>query len=296
MAKSLRFEIYTSIYAMIYLNQIKNYPAPGRMLSFLVVLILLWLPGLALIYGVMSNTQNMADPRTQNLVTILTMGLLAIEFMILLPWWGRQVYQHPNLFYRYGLVLTRKNGLLWLKGLAIGWCATAALYLTQWLCGWGTWQSPSLPLWQLVLESIPTMIGVGLAEELFFRGWMLDELERDYAPQVALVSNASLFAFAHFLKPIPLMLQSLPQFPGLFLMGVVMIIAKRQHGNLLGIPIGIHGGMIWAFYLVSVGKIFKHSDKVSDWITGIGGNPICGLLGLIFMTGLVIILAKFPKQ
>jgi uncharacterized protein len=281
---------------MLYLDRIKNYPAPVRMLIFLLVLILLWLPGLALIYGVMGSTQNLADPRTQNLVTILTMGLLAVEFMLLLPWWGRQVYQHPNLFSRYGLVLTRKNGLFWLRGLAIGWCATAALYLTQWLCGWITWQSPSLPLVQLVLESIPTAIGVGLAEELFFRGWMLDELEQDYSPQVSLVAAASLFALLHFLKPIPAMLQSLPQFPGLFLMGAVMIVAKRQHGNLLGISIGIHGGMIWAFYLVSVGKIVKYSDKVSDWITGINGNPICGLLGLIFMAGLVVLLSKFPKQ
>jgi uncharacterized protein len=281
---------------MLYLDRIKNYPAPGRMLSFLLVLILLWLPGLALIYGVMGSTQNLADPAAQNLLTILTMGLLTLEFLILLPWWGRRVYQHPNLFYRYGLVLTRRNGLLWLKGIAIGWCATAALYLTQWLFGLITWQSPSLPFWQLILESIPTMIAVGIGEELFFRGWMLDELEQDYSPQVSLVTAASLFALLHFLKPIPAMLQSLPQFPGLFLMGVVMIVAKRQHGNLLGISIGIHGGMIWAFYLVSVGKIVKYSDKVSDWITGINGNPICGLLGLIFMAGLAVLLSKFPKQ
>jgi uncharacterized protein len=281
---------------MIYLDRIKNYPAPGRMLSFLLVLILLWLPGLALIYGVMASTQNLADPPTQNLLTILTMGLLAVEFMILLPWWGQRVYQHPNLLHRYGLLPTRKNGFLWLKGLAIGWCATACLYIVQWLCGWITWQSPSLPLVQLVLESIPTAIGVGLAEELFFRGWMLDELEQDYSPKISLIVAASLFALLHFLKPIPVMLQSLPQFPGLFLMGVVMIVAKRQHDNLLGISIGIHGGMIWAFYLVSVGKIVKYSGNVSDWITGINGNPICGLLGLIFMAGLAVLLSKFPKQ
>lgn len=281
---------------MIYLNYIKNYPAPGRILSFLFVLILLWLPGLSLIYGVISTTQNLADPGTQNLLTILTMGLLAIEFIAFLPWWGRKVYQHPNLLYRYGLVITRKNGLFLLRGIVIGWSVTAGLYITQWLFGWITWQSPSLPFLQLILESIPTAIGVGLAEELFFRGWMLDELERDYSPQAALVADASLFAIAHFLKPIPVMLQSLPQFPGLFLMGAVMVIAKRQHGNLLGISIGIHGGMIWAFYLVSVGKIVKYSDKVSDWVTGINGNPLCGIMGLILMIILAVLLSKYPKQ
>ena len=105
---------------MLNLNQVKNYPAPVRMLSFLLVLILLWLPGLALIYGAIGSTQNLEDPGTKNLLSILTMGLLAIEFIALLPWWGRKVYQHPNLFYRYGLVITRRNGLLLIIALAIG--------------------------------------------------------------------------------------------------------------------------------------------------------------------------------
>ncbi len=281
---------------MLNLNYIKNYPAPGRMLSFLLVLILIWLPGVALIYAVAGSTQNLADPGVQNLLSILTMGLLAIEFMVFLPWWGRKVYQHPNLFYRYGLVITRENGLLLLKGLAIGIPITFSLFITQGICGWLTWQSPSLPLWQLIFEGAATAFGVGLAEELFFRGWMLDELERDAPSQVALIVDASLFALLHFIKPIQVMLQSLPQFPGLFLLGTVLVIAKRQHGNLLGMSIGIHVGMVWAYYIINVGKIVKYSGRVSDWITGINGNPLSGLLGLIFMIALVVVLAKFPRK
>nr|WP_245894046.1 CPBP family intramembrane glutamic endopeptidase [Chamaesiphon polymorphus] len=283
------------IYIMRNLSQIKNYPAPGRMFCFILLLALLWLPGLALIYLVMGSTQNLEDPGTKNLLSILTMGLLAIEFIALLPWWGRKVYEHPNLYARYGLIFTRQNGLLLLKGLAIGAGFAFALFITQGLLGWLTWQSPRLSIWQLALEGSATALGVGLAEELFFRGWMLDELERDYAPKIALIIDAGLFALLHFLKPIPVLIASLPQFPGLFLLGTVVIIAKRHHRNLLGISIGLHAGMVWAYYIVNVGNMVKYSGRVSDWITGINGNPISGLLGLIFLGALAILMSSTSK-
>lgn len=277
---------------MINLSQIKNYPAPVRMISFLLVLLLLWLPGLALIYLVMGKTQNLEDPGIKNLLSILTMGLLAIEFIALLPWWGRKVYQHPNLYARYGLVFTRQNRLLLLKGLAIGSSFAFALFITQGLFGWLTWQSPRLPIPQLILEGSATAMGTALAEELLFRGWMLDELEQDYSPKISLIAGAGLFAALHFLKPIQLMIESFPQFPGLCLLGIVLIIAKRQNRDLLGISIGLHAGMVWAYYIINVGGIVKYSGRVSDWITGINGNPLSGLLGLIFLSILIILMSN----
>lgn len=266
------------------------------MFSFLLVLVLLWLPGLALIYLVMGSTQNLEDPGTKNLLSILTMGLLAIEFIALLPWWGKKVYQHPHLYQRYGLVFTRQNGLLLLKGLAIGAGFAFGLFITQGLLGWLSWQSPRLPLIQLALEGSATALGVGLAEGLFFRGWMLDELERDYPPKIALIADAGLYAALHFLKPIPVILASIPEFPGLYLLGTIVIIAKRQNSNLLGMSIGLHAGMVWAYYIVNVGNMVKYSGRISDWITGINGNPISGLLGLIFLGILAILMLNFnPK-
>jgi uncharacterized protein len=268
---------------MLNFNYIKQSPAPIRMSIFLLVLVVLWLPVAALIYGAISTTQNISDPSAANLLSILTMGLLAIEFIAFLPWWGRQVYQYPNLIYRYGLVFTRKNGLLLLKGLAIGF-TTCLLFLLQGALGWLTWQSPRLPLAQLILEGSLTALGVGLAEELFFRGWMLDELDRDYQPNISLIIDSFIFALAHFIKPIPVMIATLSQFPGLFLLGIMLVIAKRNHQNLLGISIGIHAGMIWLYYIINVGQMVSYSDKVPAWVTGINGNPLSGLLGILFLT------------
>ncbi len=266
------------------------------MFRFLLVLIICWVPGLALIYAIIGTTQNLADPGTKNLLSILTMGLLAIEFIAVLPWWGRKVYNHPNLFYRYGLVVTRRNGLLLLAGIALGLSFTLALFLTQGLLGWLTWQAPRLSIFQLILEGAATSLGVALAEELFFRGWMLDELERDYQPQAALVIDSFLYALLHFLKPMPVLLQSLPEFPGLFLLGTLTIVAKRRNGNLLGMAIGLHAGLVWAYYLVNVGKMVAYTDRVPDWVTGINGNPLSGLHGIMFVLVLIIAISKFSPS
>ncbi len=267
------------------------------MFSFVLVLLLLWVPGLVLCYGGMLLAhQNLADPEIKNTLSILTMGWLAIEFFVILPSWGRKVYNHPNLFYRYGLVVTRRNGSLFVTGLAIGLGFTFALFLSQGFLGWLTWQASSVPLPQLILGGVASSLGVGLAEELFFRGWMLDELDRDYQPLVSLTIDSILYALLHFIKPIALVIQSLPEFPGLFLLGALTIVAKRHNGNLLGMSIGLHAGSILTYYLVNVGKLVKYTDRVPDWITGINGNPISGIHGVVFLTILIVGVAKFSPK
>jgi uncharacterized protein len=275
------------------LSSIKNYAAPARMFSFVLVLLILWVPGLVLSYGgMLLARQNIEDPEIKNTLSILTMGWLAIEFLAILPWWGRKVYNHPNLFYRYGLVFTRRNGSLFIKGLAIGIGFTCALFISQGFFGWLTWQSSGMPLPQLLLGGAASALGVALGEELFFRGWMLDELDRDYQPLVALSIAATLYALLHFIKPIALVIQSLPEFPGLFLLGTLTIVAKRHNGNLLGMSIGLHAGLIWVYYLVNVGKLVKYNDRVPTWITGINGNPISGIHGVIFLAILIVGISK----
>jgi hypothetical protein len=48
----------------------------------------------------------------------------------------------------------------------------------------------------------------------------------------------------------------------------------------LGYAAGLHGGLVWAYYQVDVNNLVLATDAVPPWITGIGGNPLAGLLGL----------------
>jgi uncharacterized protein len=125
---------------------------------------------------------------------------------------------------------------------------------------------------------------------------MLDELDRDYQPLVSLSIDSTLYALLHFIKPIAVVIQSLPEFPGLFLLGALTIVAKRHNGNLLGMSIGLHAGLIWVYYLVNVGKLVKYTDRVPNWITGINGNPISGIHGIIFLAILIVGISKLSPK
>ena len=158
-----------------------NYPAPIRLGIFISVLLLLWLPLAAPIYLLVHD---------QNLVNILTLPLLYGEFVFLVRLWGKYVYQQPKILQQYGLERTRRNGRELSAGIGIGITAVLWLFLIEGWLGWLLWQKPAIFLPQLILEGLVVAVAYGLAEELLFRGWLLDELQRDYRPRVAQRANA----------------------------------------------------------------------------------------------------------
>lgn len=239
-------------------------------------LILIWLPLAIPIYLLFSQ-----DP---NLVTILTMGLLFIEFLLSIQTWGKYIDREANNLGKFGLVWTRKNGIELINGLAIGFCFCLSLFVLEAILGWVEFNTPSFLLVRIVLEGLLSALGIALAEELFFRGWILEELQRDYPQKTTAWIDAAIFAVAHFIKPLTEVLRTLITFPALFLLGLTLVWAKWKHNNRLGISIGLHGGLVWGYYILNVGQLYKYSDRVPEWVTGIDGNPIAGIMGLSFLS------------
>lgn len=258
------------------LKKIRYYPIVARLGLFILALLFLWLPLATPIYLWL-------QPQDPNLTTILTMAILFIVFLFLVKLWGNYIYENRQIFSTYGLVGNRRNLIYLAQGLILGFTLTWFLFLLEFIFGWVKFQAPSLPLSKLVLEGLISAIGIGFAEELFFRGWLLSELERDYQPKISSTINASIFAIAHFLKPLPEIIRTLVTFPALILLGFTLVWAKRSHQNLLGICIGLHSGLVWAYYVLNVGKMLTYTEAVPDWITGIDQNPIAGIMGLSFL-------------
>jgi uncharacterized protein len=256
-------------------------PAPIRLGYFIGILLLLWLPLAAPIYLLVNNS---------NLVSILTMVLLYGLFIILLRLWGKHVYQQPQILRHYGLEFTRQNGVDLIRGLAMGIINILILFGVQGLLGWLVWQQPKVLLIKVILEGLIVALGVGFAEELLFRGWLLDELQRDYSPRVALWTDAIAFATLHFIKPLAVIIQTLPQFPALVLLGLTQVWGKRWRRGRLGFPIGLHGGLVWGYYIINVGKLVKYSGQVPDWVTGVNNNPLQGVMGVFLMSILAFLI------
>jgi hypothetical protein len=255
---------------------IHRYPFWKRLGLFLIILAVLWLPFVGLFHWLLS------DPNT---ISIIVMTILFTEFLVLLRWWGRGVYQWSAPLHRYGLQLTRANGGDLLRGLAIAFLSLWGLFWLEGLLGWLTWNPVSWLTLRFSLEGLAIALGVGLGEELIFRGWLLTELQQDYHPLVCLWSSSLVFAILHYLRPVDVILETLPQFFGLWLLGIVLVWATWQRGR-LGLPIGIHAGLVWGYYIVEVGGLVDYTGQVPAWVTGLNGNPLAGVMGLIFLGGI----------
>jgi uncharacterized protein len=257
-----------------------QYPAHVRIIGFLICLAIAWLPIAAPIYIFIRDDAN--------LVTILTMGLLAIEFFIFLPYWGKVVHKQPKIYEHVGLEFSNKNAFELLQGLAIGLISIELLFLVQTLFGWIEWRQVNSGVLKFIVEAIPTAFGTAIAEELFFRGFLYNELERDYKPNVVLWAVAIIFPVSHFIKPISEIIRTSPQFLGLLLLALICIWAKRSCNGRLGLAIGIHAGLIWIWYIVNVGKLIEYTGTVPVWVTGVNENPLAGIIGLSFLVILAV--------
>jgi uncharacterized protein len=231
------------------------------------LVVILWLPiGLPLLKWIQ-------DPDWQS---ILGLGLAYTLLITVLRGWGKIVNQRSFPLEHYGLHL-KTLPTPWLQGWSRGIAVVLGLYSLQAILGWVTWVAPATNLGRIALEGFGVAIGIGFAEELLFRGWLLSELQQDYGYRSAAIVSSSLFAILHFLKPWEEILRTLPQFPGLLLLGLILAHAKRQH---LGKAMGIHSGLVWGYYVLKVGNLVTPQENLSPWITGIEGNPLAGFLGL----------------
>ena len=122
-------------------------------------------------------------------------------------------------------------------------------------------------------------IAVGFVEELLFRGWLLNELDREYSPAVSLLVSSSIYALVHGIRP---------QLFALIIMGAILVWAKRATRGRLGLSIGVHAGLVWGYYLVNVGQLVEVSNQVPDWVTGIDRNPLAGVVGVLALSAIAV--------
>jgi uncharacterized protein len=266
------------------LEKIAEFSAPLRLIIFLGALSILWLPLALPIYWFLREDSNLAS--------ILTMALLFLELLCCWQFWGRFVYGDRHIYIRYGLARSQKNTREFWQGLAIGFWLCLGLFITEALFGWIEVIHPSASLIRIIIEGWFSAVGIALAEELLFRGWLLDELQRDYGKKTCIWVTAIAYAVAHFLKPVAEIIRTAVTFPALVLLGITLVLAKYKYGDRLGISIGIHAGLVWGYYIVNVGQLIKYNNQVPVWVTGIDGNPISGVMGLLFLSGLAGIIMK----
>ncbi|MEM7793808.1 MAG: type II CAAX endopeptidase family protein [Cyanobacteria bacterium P01_C01_bin.118] len=267
-------------------RRISSGSLPWRLIVFFCWLLILWAPLALLIYGV-GALLNQASVASTVAVVFLYLCFVVNAWV-----WGRWSHGWRNPFSAYGLVFNRPvlADAIWAMLFGVG--LVAGLFGVEVLLGWASFQPKFLGA--IALEGLAVGLGIGFAEELLFRGWLLAELDTGLSRLKAIVWSSLIFAVAHFIKPLPDVLQTSPQFIGLLLLGIILAIWR--YGRCcgfpsLGLPIGLHSGLVWGYYIVDVADLVTPSEQVPEWVTGIHGNPLSGLWGLTILSCLVLLSA-----
>lgn len=160
------------------------------------------------------------------------------------------------------------------------------------LAGWARWQgSLEVGTW---LNGLALLVGVGLAEELLFRGWLWGELEQQLSPQRALLLQAVIFALVHPWMALPAA-QGLALLLGLILLALALALQRHSDGGALWGCVGLHGGLVGGWFCLQNGGLWI-DPRTPAWL--IGGvapaiNPIGGLAGWI---GLLLLSGRLQRR
>jgi hypothetical protein len=167
-------------------------------------------------------------------------------------------------------------------GLVIGILGILILFFLEWALGLVIWQ------WQngqrLLAQFLPILIiglGVSITEELVFRGFLLEELISDYTYWLAAIISSIIFALLHLVWE---QKQTIPQLPGLWLMGMVLAGARLVDNGSLGLAWGLHSGWIFGLSCLESAELIAYTDKKITWITGINQQPLAGLAGIFCLS------------
>ncbi len=164
-------------------------------------------------------------------------------------------------------------------GFGLGVLSLVVLFGIQTALGWVTWQLvDKQKLAASLLLTLLLALWISGTEELVFRGFLLTQLQHDYPAGVAAVISSLIFALLHLVWE---QRETIPQLPGLWLMGMVLVLARYVDGGTLGLAWGLHSGWVWAIASLDTAQLVTYTGTGSEWVTGKNGKPLAGAAGIL---------------
>lgn len=261
-----------------------------EVMGFFVAWVSLWLP-LAIASTIILQKSKVLSASWQPFNPITTeqkLPLLASLYLIapLILWGANRVIGYS--FADYGWFWNWSTFQSLAIGFSIGVVGLAILFGGQTVIGWLKWQQ--IPKQQIISVSLPILplaVWISGIEELIFRGFVLTQLQQDYSVAISAVICSLIFAILHLVWE---QTETKPQLAGLWLMGMVLVLARYINSGNLGLAWGLHSGWVWAIATIDTAQLVTYTGKVPDWVTGKYGKPLAGIAGIIFLaaTGAVL--------
>ena len=220
---------------------------------------------------------------TDNLSIIGTI-ITFILFLRVLPSWGRIRWKTNHLWLSIGLDFKNKFTALKLffSGFMLSVFLLIILFLFFLLFGWID-RVDYIKVTQL-LNAIFLIFSIVLAEEIIFRGWLMEEMVLLFGLRRGIIFQSTIFSLAHYRSDIGL-LALIPFLTGLFLFGLALTLRRTiDRGSLWGC-IGLHGGLVGIWYLFDSGMVI-FSIHTPYYLLGPSKNmmnPIGGVIGITML-------------
>ncbi len=220
----------------------------------------------------------------ENLSLIGTIFTFLI-FIFSLPKWFKLRWGVINTWKLLGINKIDKNinlFIFFLRGFLLSVILISIILVPIIGTKWGYWIGTISP--DILINAIFLILGVGFAEELIFRGWLLEELKKQFGLKKAILGQSFIFSIVHIGFDLPF-LQMLSILTGLFLLGILLSLIRLKDKNSLWGCIGLHGGLVGLWFITNNG-LFEISKNSPKWLVGpgtINTNPLGGIFGISLM-------------
>lgn len=258
-----------------------------KILIFFSAWIILWLP-IAIPLSKRIDYQFRSVPTVeQKLILIASLYPLAPIIMGLIIHWsdiswlniGWQWQAKELFFLGWGIIL------------AIG--SLTVVFFVEFVCGLIDWHKEnSLKLVSLIFPVFCLSIGISFVEELIFRGFLISELNNNFSYLVSAIASSTIFALLHLVWE---QKKTIPQLPGLWLMGMILVLGTITLEGNIGLAWGLHTGWIFGLTCLDGAELISYNTDSKNWLTGINREPLAGLFGILclLLTGIVLLVVNF---
>jgi uncharacterized protein len=275
-------------------------PAIVKIIVFFSTWVVLWLP-IAIVLAIVFKWHP-PQPLGNKKLPFLASLYLIVPFILWATTWIENA-----AFSDWGWYLQPTVLMSLLRGLGIGIASLVILFGLQLTAGWIALQigelstetgEKQITFLTLIFNpaSLLTLLlamWISATEELIFRGCLQTILQQDYSVLTAAAIASIIFAIAHLIWEAK---ETLPQLPGLWLMGMVLTLARMADNGSLGLAIGIHAAWIWGITTVDTAQAIKPTSSVPEWITGIAAKPLAGVSGILLLLATAALLLAIEHQ
>ena len=258
------------------INDLHNFNSVIKIILFLINWGIFWLPIVLPILWFARRQKSAPNPKTHKLTLIISLysvapilvwRVIAVEKIS----WSEIGVTHQASFFQ---------SILFGYALSIG--SLLLVYGVQSGLGWLKWQN--LPKFDrhfafTFLSLIIVSFIIGSIEEIVFRGVIAHFLLVDYSIWITAIVSSAIFALLHLIWE---QKNTIPQLPGLWLMGLVLFYSYIINGT-LGLAIGLHSGWVLILACVDTFELNEYNPQWAGWLIGKKEQPLGSVMGLMVL-------------